>query len=146
MRNTRTDAKAGPGWQVDWRVEDRYRYLTPGAEVHLRYTDLTTEAEAGTAESWVSLGSSSFEDAWIPRLMVRRRAKEGPLSSTFVGVIEPGSRASNLVQARRLPLETPEGDKANAEKYSRAYARAGGTNQALVSKWLEFLKAPHPAQ
>ncbi|MBI2951756.1 heparinase II/III family protein, partial [bacterium] len=101
---------ARPGWSADWKVEDRYQYLPPGSEVHLRYTDLTTDAQACAAEAWVSLsGFGPYADAWIPRLMVRRRAKEGPLASAFVGVIEPYAGASNIAEIRRLLLETPEG-------------------------------------
>jgi hypothetical protein len=82
------DPAPAPGWSVDWEIEDRYRLLPRGKQVRLRYTGLTTEAQVGMAESWVSLWSfADTEEAWIPRLMVRRR--RAPLASTFVGVLEP---------------------------------------------------------
>ncbi len=109
MRHFRGDAGAKPGWSADWKVGDPYQYLSPGSDIHLRYTDLTTEAQACVAEAWVSLSSQSFEHAWVPRLMVRRKAKDAPLSSAFVGVIEPYTGASNIAQVRRLLLETAEG-------------------------------------
>jgi VWFA-related protein len=45
------------------------------------------------------------------------------------------------VHAEGKSIETPEQDKAKAAQYARAYAAAGGPNQALVDKWLQFLGA-----
>jgi hypothetical protein len=105
MRNFRRDTHPQPGWTVDWQVEDRYGYLQPGKEVHLRYTDLTTDAEALLCEGWVQAGGYDARDeAWIPRVLTRRRAETAPLASTFVGVIEPYERSSNIVRIRRVPL------------------------------------------
>lgn len=116
MRSFYVDPTPQPGWSVDWKMEDRYRYLPPDSDVHLRYTDLTLHAQAFTCEGWVHLASafkgcyeSGKEIWWIPRIMVRRQAKEGPLASTFVGVIEPYEKTSNVKRISRLSLETVEG-------------------------------------
>lgn len=110
MRNFQGDRQAQPGWSVDWKIEDRYGYLPPGSDVHLRYTDLTKQAEAYIAEAWVSIGGfTGTEEAWIPRILVRRQAEAAPLASTFVGVIEPYEKTSSLGLVRRLPLETSQG-------------------------------------
>ena len=108
MRNFYGDAEPKSGWSVDWKIEDRYHLLPPGSDIHLRYTDLTYNAEAFTCEAWVSLGGT--EEAWIPRIMVRRQNQtEGePLASTFVSIIEPYEGISNIAKIRRLPLETPD--------------------------------------
>ena len=111
MRNFKADPKPQPGWSADWQVEDRYKYLPAGSKVHLRHTDLTSDAQASTAEAWVvSRRSNLNEEAWIPSLVVRRRAKEGPLASTFVGIIEPYEKTSNIADIARLPLATEAGD------------------------------------
>jgi hypothetical protein len=111
MRNFLADFKAQPGWRVDWKIEDRYGYLPPESDVHLRYTDLTADAEAFTSEGWVSVaGFNRNEEAWIPFLMIRRRAAEAPLASTFVSVIEPYESVSKIHQIRRLSLETERGE------------------------------------
>ena len=47
-------------------------------------------------------------EAWIPSVLVRRRAAEPPLSSTFVGVLEPHEERSNIASIRRLELEDSE--------------------------------------
>jgi hypothetical protein len=95
---------------VDWQIEDRYQYLPPGSDVHLRYTDLTANAQAFTAEAWIAVGGfGANPEVWIPCVMVRRKAQEGPLASTFVGVLEPYEGQSNLARIRRLPLQTLEG-------------------------------------
>ena len=109
MRNFCGEDAAQPGWSADWRLEDRYK-MRPGAEVHLRYVDLTQGAGAYVAEAWVSLGyDQENAEAWIPRLMVRRQGEE-PLASTFVGVLEPYEGNPKLRTVRRLPLETQDGD------------------------------------
>src|SRR5262249_46543717 len=89
MRNFRMDSAPKPGWSADWAIEDRHNLLPKGSDVHLRYTDLTTGAQAGTAEGWVLVSWATNEAAWVPRVLVRRRAEKGPLASTFVGIIEP---------------------------------------------------------
>ena len=109
MRNFKCDLKAKAGWHVDWRIEDRFKFLEGERDIHLRYTDLTAEAEAHTAEAWVSSGFGSYADAWIPRIMVRRQGDADPLASTFVGVIEPYEGASSIAGIRRLRLETKDG-------------------------------------
>ena len=108
MRNFMVDLTPAAGWTADWQAEDRFHYLPPEADVHLRYTSFTTGAQACTAEAWVSVGGFLRNDeAWIPRIMVRRstdKPDETPLQSTFVGVIEPYERRSNIVQMRRILL------------------------------------------
>jgi len=110
MRNFQEDAAPQPGWSVDWKIADRYHYLPEGADVHLRYTDLTAGAEAYTAESWIDTsGIGDVDGSWIPTVLTRRQAQNGPLASTFVGIVEPYERTPLLAQIRRLPLETPDG-------------------------------------
>jgi len=105
MRNFRRDSNPQPGWSVDWTIEDRYKLIDPPRPVRLRYTDLTTVAEAWTCEGWVTQGLyDSSVETWIPRVMVRRRAEQGPLQSTFVAVIEPYEDAPAIATVRRLPL------------------------------------------
>ena len=107
LRNDQFDPSPAPGWNADWRIDDRYGYLPEGAEVHLRYTDLTPGAQAFTAEAWVSTGGfDSNDEVWIPRLMARRVGDTAPLHSTFVAVIEPYEGQSNIAAIRRLPLAT----------------------------------------
>lgn len=120
MRNFRGDPAPQPGWSADWRIDDRHHYLAPESEIHLRYTDLTLNAQASICEGWIYASPTATgtatgyyeparEVSWIPRIMVRRQTKEAPLATTFVGVIEPYEKASNIAQIRRLSLETEEG-------------------------------------
>ena len=103
MRGFRHDAAATPGWSVTWDVEDRYGYLADGAQVHLRYTDLTSGASVATAEAWVIQGGyGSSQETWIPRIMVRRTGEQEPLASCFVGVIEPYSKQAAIQAVTRL--------------------------------------------
>jgi hypothetical protein len=110
MRAFQTDRTPSVGWSAEWKTEDRLGYLGSEEDVRLRYTDLTTNAEASTAEAWVAMSTASNEEVWIPRTMVRRQSAEGPLASTFVGVIEPYEGASEIASVRRLSLETDSGE------------------------------------
>lgn len=112
MRNFQTDTVAEPGWCVDWKIEDRYGYLPAKANVHLRYIDLTSDAEASIAEGWVAASRSAYSSKtqdWIPRIMVRRRSDKAPLASNFIAVIEPYDHKSNIGQIRRLSLQGLDG-------------------------------------
>jgi hypothetical protein len=104
MRDFRCDLRPAPGWHADWRIEDLLGYLESGTEVHLRYLDLTEEAEAWTAEGWIARHTGTYEDAWIPRVMVRRRTASGELSSTFVGITEPYVGCPAVTSAQRLAV------------------------------------------
>lgn len=111
MRNFITDKAPQMGWRADWRVEDRHNYLPPGAQVHLRYTDLSCDVEVSTCEGWVAVGNYNTRmEAWIPRIMLRRKSAPGkPLSSTFAGIIEPYQQTALITACRRLPLEAADG-------------------------------------
>lgn len=110
MRNFRTDPAPSPPWSVEWRIEDRYDYLPEGREVRLRYTGLTPKCSVSLAEGWVETTLyGQGQEAWIPRLLIRRRSGESPLRSAFVAVIEPYERARRLTSIRRLPLESVSG-------------------------------------
>jgi hypothetical protein len=115
MSSFRTDPQPDPGWSVDWTVRDHYGYLPQGAEVHLRYTDLTAGASASVCKAWVVAGSyDSSDEQWIRRVMIRRRGTAAPLASTFVAVIEPYGTKRTVASIRRLPLvnakDEPFGD------------------------------------
>jgi len=118
FRNWKVDHSPQPGWSVDWKIKDRYEHLTPAANIHLRYTDLSHGVEAYTAESWIFTnfaGHSAFgypaAETWIPTIMQRRQSANGSaIASTFVSVIEPYQQQSNILSIRRLTLETEDGE------------------------------------
>ncbi|MBI3920423.1 MAG: heparinase II/III family protein [Armatimonadetes bacterium] len=93
MRNFSCDPSPAPSWSADWKVEDRFHYLPANSDVHLRYFDLTTGAEA-----------------WIPCVVTHRQGKQAPLSSTFVSLLEPYEKVSSIAAVRRLPLESTDGE------------------------------------
>jgi hypothetical protein len=108
MRKFREDPSPHPGWSVDWALEDRYKFLPRGSDVHPRYTDLTSAIQAYICEGWITMGGyNSTDQAWIPRVLVQRQGP-GPLVSTFLGVIEPYENASNIAAIRRVRLETAD--------------------------------------
>ncbi len=108
-RNFRVQCDAPAGWTADFKIEDRYKYLAPDAQVHLRYTDLTSNADAYTAESWTVRNLTSTDQFWIPTLVTRRQSKDKPLASTFVAVLEPSGKQSRIRGIRRLKLENAQG-------------------------------------
>ena len=132
MRAFLVDPGPQPGWSVDWQIEDRYHYLPPGTDVHLRYADLTYGAQAYTCEGWVSAGGfEGQQEVWIPRVLVRRQGPP-PLASTFVGIIEPYERVPHIAGIHRLPLETPEGEAYPDSNVALEVCLADGRRDLIV--------------
>ena len=111
MRSFAADPNPAPGWSVDWRIDDQYQLLPKGKQVRLRYTDLTSGAQAITAEGWVSQGMyNTNEDLWIPMVVTRRTASDGSLlASTFVSTLEPYERRPAIKRVRRFPVRSLAG-------------------------------------
>jgi hypothetical protein len=134
MRNFQTDLNPAPGWSVDWTIEDRLKYLLAPKDLHLRYTDFTADAEAQLAEGWISVGSfGGTDETWIPRVLVRRRTNEGPLASTFVGLLEPYEGKSNLVTARRLELRGQDGSACPSRDVGLEIPLADGRTDVVLA-------------
>lgn len=145
MRDYQTDASAAPGWQADFSAIDELGYLPQGATVGLRYIDLTAEAAVSTAEAWVSpRGFSGYSEAWIPRLVIRRRG-EAPLASSFVSVAAPYGAVPGLREARRLPLTTGDGREFPQANVCVEVALANGTRDVLVSADTENPRGLEPS-
>lgn len=132
MRNFKCDLNPEMGWSVDWQVVDHYGYLKEGQDVHVRYTDMTTNAQAHLAEGWVALGFDNNDEAHIPRLMVRRQGEEN-LASTFVGVIEPYEGEPLIASVQRLPLMTPIGVEASDNWVAVEATLADGRRDLLIA-------------
>lgn len=146
MRDFQTDPNPESPWRVDWEIEDRYGLLPEGAKVCLRYTDLTTGAQASTAEGWVTAGQYNTNvEAWIPRIMVRRRSKEAPLASTFVSVVEPYEDSSRVASIRRLPLHGVDGAQYPDPNVAVEITLHDGTRDLLVAADVENPLGLEPA-
>ena len=93
LRNFMRDANPTEGWAADWNVEDRFGYLSAPKDLHLRYTDFTLGATASTHEGWYVQGaiSTSVNEQWIPRIMVRRTAASGIVRRNRSGFSRPRS-------------------------------------------------------
>ncbi len=143
MRNFRRDPRPAQGWSVDWCIEDHLKYLPPSSEVRLRHTDLTRDAEVELAEAWVAVGMyGGTADAWIPSVLVRRRAEQAPLASTFVGVLEPYEAKSNVAAVRRLALRDPQGKPCPDSEVGVELRVADGRRDLLLSTDVESRSAP----
>ncbi|MBN1417376.1 MAG: heparinase II/III family protein [Planctomycetes bacterium] len=134
MRGFRRDADPPPAWSADWTVDDHLELLPAPRDIHLRYTDVTAGAEVDVAEGWVAVGMyGGTADAWIPRILVRRRAAQAPLRSTFAGVIEPYEETSNIAEIRRLELRASDGEVLPDGYVALGLRLAGGRRDILVS-------------
>jgi len=133
MRNFRGGPTA-PGWQVDFKIDDRYHYLPAGTDVHLRVTDLTRQAQAALAESWLVYPDAGVgRETWIPSLLVRRQDPGATLSSTFVALLEPYAGRSNLRAVTRLPLRATTGAAADDRDVAVAVQQENGRTDLLVA-------------
>lgn len=135
LREFRTDRAAAPGWNADWKIEDMHGVLpVGGADVHLRYTDLTTGASASTAEAWLNAGGfDKKRERWIPNVVVRKRSDGQCLTSHFLSVLEPYAGSSGLRSIRRLQLIAADGIAANDTDAAVAIALADGRNDFIIS-------------
>jgi hypothetical protein len=118
---------------VDWRIEDHFKYLPPGKEIRVRYTDLTAGAEAVLAEAWVS--DALYEktsESWIPRVLVCRRGPQAPLASTFVSVLDPYEKQPNVASVRRLGLKTADGKPCAEANVALEIRLADGRRDVVV--------------
>jgi hypothetical protein len=147
MRAFRRDPAPRPGWWADWQIEDRYGLLSKGAPpVHLRYTDLTAGVQACIAEAWVAVGGySSTQEAWIPRLMIRRQADQAPLASNFVGVLQPYAEPAAVAKVRRLGLKTLTGDTCSDADVALEVTLPGGVRDLVIAADVEnpLARTPH---
>ncbi|OHB76988.1 MAG: hypothetical protein A2W31_03450, partial [Planctomycetes bacterium RBG_16_64_10] len=134
MRAFRHDSQPAPGWSVDWEIEDHLKYLPPDQNRHVCYTDLTPGTEVLTAEGWVAVGLyGGTADAWIPRVLVRRRAEQAPLASTFVGVIEPYEQQPAIASIQRLELETADAARCAPSDVALEVRLADGRRDVLIA-------------
>jgi hypothetical protein len=138
MRNFRRDPNPSAGWSVDRQIEDRLKFLPPASDLHLRQTDLTRGAEVELAETWVSVsGFGGTGEAWIPTVLVGRRADAPPLASTFVEVLEPYEGKSSLATIRRLVLEDAEAKPCPDGCVGIEIRRADGQRDVFLSADVE---------
>ena len=135
MRGFKRDPQPSPGWSATWNIEDHLKYLPAGSEVRLRHTDLTRDAEVDLAESWVAVGLyGGTADAWIPSVLVRRRAEKPPLVSTFVSVLEPYEAKSNVAAIRRLEMEDSAGNSGSDADVGIEVQLADGRRDVFLSQ------------
>jgi len=99
------------GFSVDWKVTDINNIYNDNRDVHLKYTDLTSNVtEAHTFDAWISYGDfNNKQSATTSRLATVRRSATAPLQSTFVGVIEPYQDSPNISSITRLQVTDGNG-------------------------------------
>ncbi len=138
LRNLRVDPKAAPGWCVDFKVEDLHKYLPAPHDLHVRYTDLTHDAQGGTAEAWIVAGLyDSTRELWVPRVMTRRQSETDGLASTFVSVIEPYEGRPSIVGIKRLDLGSEFGKDVTDPSVAVEVRLADGRKDLLVAADVE---------
>jgi len=136
MRSFHVDPAPKPGWRAEWAIEDRYELVPGRPPAHVRYTDLTAGAQAGTAEAWIVAGIfNSTKEDWIPRVWVRRQAAEGQaLESTFVAVIEPYEAGPAVAEVRRLTLDGPDGAPLGDAHVGLVVTLADGRRDVILAR------------
>lgn len=129
MRAFRMGPSNGPTLAV-WALEDRLGLLPPGRKAFLRHWELTENAAIGTCEAWIVAGLyNSAEEAWIPRLVVRRTGED--LDTTFTAVLSWDNGEPRVLSARRIPLQG-EGGSDTGQACAVEIVRADGVRDILV--------------
>ena len=133
MRNFQNAMQPQPGWQVDWAIVDRYRFLDDAQNIHFRLTDFTTGADAHLCEGWIVAGSfDNTTEAWIPRVLTRRSGETAPLESTFVALLEPYHKQPAIARVERLLLTNETGTSVKYSHIALAITLATGDRDLLV--------------
>lgn len=135
MENFKADVAPVLGWKVDWKLEPGNILPDFKEEVHLKYTDVTKNAEVYTADAWVALdGYTSTAEAWIPRILLRKEIRsEDLLQTAFAGVIEPYSDGTNISEIKRLNLTYVSGAAASDADIAIQIDHADGKSDLVVS-------------
>ena len=114
--------------------------------------NLTSDVNAFVAEGWVLARFDDLdpvykgaEDVWLPTLMKRRQTQKGLLASTFVGIIEPYEKESNISSIHRLPLETSQGQLYPDSYTAVAIQLKNGCRDLLITADVENPLALQPA-
>ena len=112
VSNEKFDETPQEGFTVDWAVEDLLGYDEVQRDIHLKYTDLTTDAMAYTFDAWTKFDTyDNDKHTTTSRLATVRRAEDDEdLESTFVGIIEPYEGQSNITSIIRRDVKDAAGN------------------------------------
>ncbi len=100
---------SGPGkrFEIDWKILDKYNYLSPDRQVRLHYTELTDFDEVLIGDGELGPGRTP---ATIPYVLTKREVKvEQELTSTFVSVIEPYEGKRIVRRVIKLKMSMADG-------------------------------------
>lgn len=113
MENIRVDLDPPLGWQLDFSAHDHYGVLPQKVPVNVTYTDLSRGVRAYVADSWIDAGFlNKNEPALIPTVVVGKNTTTEDPVATFISVIEPHGKTSNIESIKRLGLKYVNGDDA----------------------------------
>ena len=135
MRDFKVARHPPPGWSVTWKVEDHYKYLPPGNDVRVRYTDFTTGIDAYTCQAWIVSGLyNNNEEVWVPRVMVRHRGGDG-IETNYVSLIEPfaGKSGAAIQRANRLSLKQGDHEAGDSSVAMRVNLTDGRSDLIISS-------------
>ncbi|MDP6115153.1 MAG: heparinase II/III family protein [Planctomycetota bacterium] len=113
LRDFQFDPEPESPWSVEWEVDDRLGLLNEGQDIRFRYTDLSSEVQAGICESWITTGNYNLRsEDWIPVAIARRTNSdsEDSLVSTFVDVMQAHEGAPVITRVRRHPITDEAGN------------------------------------
>jgi hypothetical protein len=134
MRDFKVARHPQPGWSVTWRIEDHYKYLPPGSDVRVRYTDFTKGIDAYACQAWIVSGLfDSNDEVWVPRVMVRHKGDEG-IETNYVSLIEPFDAKSGaaIKTASRLAMKNGDQDAGDSSVAMRV-SLSDGRSDLIIS-------------
>ncbi|MBA4148443.1 MAG: heparinase II/III family protein [Verrucomicrobia bacterium] len=141
MRNFQRDTNSPTGWTATWNVVDQHDLIPAGKSVSFRYTDLSSDIQAYTAEAWIPSYFRSFdEEIWNPALMIRRRGQDIK-TSTFVSMMEGFERKPAIAKLTRLSLFDAEGVQVADASAAIEVALPKGFTDLIIAMDPELLKS-----
>ena len=97
--------KTDDEWTADWNILNQFNVYNYAFKIHLKMIDLTRDDNIFLADTWLppsmSMMSQGHEGFQLPTVINEKIVEEGEIAA-FVSILEPYSRESKIVQARRL--------------------------------------------
>jgi hypothetical protein len=105
MSNFQKSVETDEVWVADWALTNYFNVFSYAYALHLKMTDLTRDENVYICDTWLppsmELKSRGHEGFQLPTVITERTVEAGEVA-TFVSILEPFSRESKILSAKRL--------------------------------------------
>ncbi len=92
-------------WTADWFLNNYFNVIKYGYALHLKMIDFTRDEQVFTCDTWLppsmTLKSQGHEGFQLPTVVTERTVEQGE-TVAFVSILEPYTKESKILEAKRL--------------------------------------------